>query len=663
MEQLYFNLEINNSNVRCRNVAEGDMKNATGPEVREDGKTVLKTYTLPLADGALTVETREERITDRASRLSACVTNRSGEDVLVNGIAALYYRGIPVDGDWWKDKDRFSVWVCRNAWQGEGQWDEKSLQDLGLYPTYNHQNFSTVRLESYGSWTSAYTHPCVILCDKKANRSWCVDPEFSGARFVEIGSEVREGQTYLYIYAASAHARCGWHKILEPNASYDTEKAAFAMVEGGFEEAVAAMTEYRRKTSLVSWEKGYAPLCFNDYMNCLWAQPTDKKLVPLIAAAAEVGCEIFCIDAGWFGNWHDPATGMNGNWTPKDALFGEGGLQKIINLIKEKGMVPGLWLELESVLSGATFFREHPEYLATRFGKKIRRDFPDFRIPQVREYFTKQIDALCAMGVGYFKNDYNANLNAGCDSFAGGTVNDGTREYIEAFLSFIDETLARHPGLIIENCGSGAMRSDNGCLSHFYLQSTSDQEDYFRMPSIIQGSLAQMPPEKAGVWGFPYSLLHPVLREDPAKVIRCDEAETVYNMAAMLFGCGYMSGHIYLADAVNMARMKEGADFYKQVRLWTCRASAVYPTGLGHMDDKIFTLGLYSERDKKLLLGVFTNGVEATELTLDLSSYCTDGASLVRTYSDGTVTLAGNLSAPTLSLPAGNHAAVWEIDL
>lgn len=36
---------------------------------------------------------------------------------------------------------------------------------------------------------------------------------------------------------------------------------------------------------------------FNDYMNCLWGHPTAEEEFPLIDAAAEAGCEYFCIDA------------------------------------------------------------------------------------------------------------------------------------------------------------------------------------------------------------------------------------------------------------------------------------------------------------------------------------------------------------------------------
>ncbi len=50
----------------------------------------------------------------------------------------------------------------------------------------------------------------------------------------------------------------------------------------------------------------------------------------------------------------------------------------------------------------------------------------------------------------------------------------GLEENEKSLLAFVDGLRARYLDLTIENCGSGAMRSDNGTLSHFHLQSTSD---------------------------------------------------------------------------------------------------------------------------------------------------------------------------------------------
>lgn len=665
MAELYFNVEINNDYFRARAVVDRNMRNARPEGERTEGNLLYRDYTLPAQEGEsfLSVSVKEERVTDKISRVSTAVTAHGSEPILLNGVSSLYLRNLTAEGNWWHDINRMSVWVCRNTWCGEGQWKELTLSDFGALPL----TFGTARITSQGTWTTAYNYPLVILCDKENNRSYCFETEASAGRILEIGTS--DAKNTLYVYASSANEKhTGWHKILKDGETYQSQTVAYGVVEGGFEEAVAAMTEYKRKTSLVQWKKGVAPACFNDYMNCLWAQPSREKLLPLIAAAAEAGVEIFCIDAGWFGNWHDSKIGSCGDWTPMDEIFGEEGLQGVIDKIRASGMIPGLWLELECVLGGASFFREHPEYLLTRHGVKIHRDFPDFRIPAVRDYFTRQIDALVAMGVGYFKNDYNANLDAGCDGMAGGCLQEGAREYDEAFLSFIDETLARHPGLIIENCGSGALRSDNLHLSHFALQSITDHMDYENMPSIIQGTIAQMPPEKAGVWAYPYPMRNPGALKDGktlADVVPTEDARTVWNLAGGLFGCLYLSGHIELADGAGKARLKEGVDFYKSVRTWTCGASAVYPDGMLQMlDPGVATFGLYNKEAKKLLIGVFGSVLpEETVKTLDLSKYCASSSKVCKVFTDADVKYAAALPSLTVTLPAGCHALAVEIDL
>lgn len=663
MAELYFNVEINNDYFRERNILDRNMRNAVAEDVRRDGAVTLRNYRLPAQEGDsyLSVCTAEDGVTDRISRIHTEITAHG--EVLVNGVSSLYLRDLEMDGNWWNDKDRLSVWVCRNSWCGEGQWQELTLAELGVFP----KTFGVARFSSQGTWTTAYQHPLVILCDKKKNVSYCFESEAAAGRYLEIGTSDLKNKLYVYVSSAN-EKQTGWHRQLRDGETFVSEPVAYGAVEGGFEEAIAAMIEYKRKTSLVTWKKGYAPTCFNDYMNCLWAQPTREKLLPLIAAAAEAGIEIFCIDAGWFGNWHDPKTGTCGHWVPDDTPFGEEGLQGIINEIRASGMIPGLWLELECVLAGAPFFREHPEYLLTRHGVKIHRDFPDFRLPAVREYLSGQIDDLVVRGVGYFKNDYNANLGIGCDSLTGGTLQDGAKEYSEAFLSFIDETLARHPGLIIENCGSGALCSDNHRLAHFALQSITDHMDYENMPSIIQGSLAQMPPEKAGIWAYPYPLRDPgALKRGKTlqEAVSTDEAQTVCNLAGGLFGCFYLSGRIDLAEGDGKALLKQAVDLYKRIRPWTCKAFPIYPDGMLQMlDPGVAVFGLWNQEAKKMLLGVFGSVLpEQTEKTLDLSKYCGDGAKIAAVFTDREVSYTADLPTLSVTLPAGCHAVALEIDL
>ena len=89
-------------------------------------------------------------------------------------------------------------------------------------------------------------------------------------------------------------------KNLQPGASYETVPVAIGCVKGGFAEAVDALTRYRRLACQRPPASNALPVIFNDYMNCLWGDPTEAKELPLIEAAAKAGCEYFVIDAGWY---------------------------------------------------------------------------------------------------------------------------------------------------------------------------------------------------------------------------------------------------------------------------------------------------------------------------------------------------------------------------
>ena len=126
-------------------------------------------------------------------------------------------------------------------------------------------------------------------------------------------------------------------------------------------------------------------------------------------------------------------------------------------------MIPGLWLEIEMCSQNADFYQMPDDCFLMRNGKRVGggdRIPLNFTNPKVTEYLHNKIDALVKMGVGFFKNDYKMCVGIGDDTFS--SAGDGLMENCRAFYSFLKEVKARHSGLIIENCGSGAMRQDYG---------------------------------------------------------------------------------------------------------------------------------------------------------------------------------------------------------
>lgn len=222
-------------------------------------------------------------------------------------------------------------------------------------------------------------------------------------------------------------------------------------------------------------------------MNCLWGHPTEEEEYPLIDAAAEAGCEYFCIDAGWYadGDWWDSV----GEWKESKKRF-PGGVRKVTDYIRSKGMIPGVWLEMEVMGIYCDLAKEFPdEYFFVRHGKRVydrSRYQLDYRNPKVREYADSVIDRIVKeYGVGYIKMDYNIEPGIGTEIDTE-SMGQGMLEHERAYLKWLEGVWARYPDLIIENCSSGGLRMDYAMLSRYSIQSTSDQDDY-RLYATIAG--------------------------------------------------------------------------------------------------------------------------------------------------------------------------------
>ena len=536
------------------------------------------TQTYVHTERGLRVTVRMEAAPDTpVFRVHTRIQNEGDTPQTLTHLSSMHLPGIAAGGIRpWDDPKKLRLHYCHNTWEGEGQWRCASLEDLGLIRTSVHDCRNAIHFSSVGSFSTARYLPMAMLEDLETGSIWFFQIEASSSWHFEVGFRKTEQGGSLFLHADAADERFGgWTHTLMPGESFDAAPVAVGCCQGGFNEAVHALTDYRRKTLLPkpAWE-GECPVFFNDYMNCLWGNPTEEALLPLIDTAAELGVEGFVIDAGWFapraGNW-----GMGlGDWGDSPDRFGERGLAGILHYIQDKGMIPGIWLEMEVCGEDADLVKKPDDWFLCRNGARVgggARYFLDFRNTEVCAYMHERVDRLVAYGVGFIKNDYNECVGNGCDTHHGSHAH-GLLEHSRAFYAFIDGLRDRHPDLIIENCGSGAMRQDYGVLSHFHIQSSSDQEWYDRYPSIVMGAAAGLLPEQMGVWSYPWPLLvshreEPEILDTPAYHAQmADGEQTIFNMVTGMCGNLYLSGRIDKADVHNLALIREGLAVYKAER-------------------------------------------------------------------------------------------------
>ena len=245
---------------------------------------------------------------------------------------------------------------------------------------------------------------------------------------------------------------------------------------------------------------------------------------------------------------------------------------------------------------------------------------------------------MYAMGVRYIKNDHNNGEGVGAtlygESPAEGLINNGN-----ALLQFIDSLYEKYPDLIIENCAGGAKRSDWGTLKHFHIQSTSDQEDYVKYTSVIAGSLTFMPPEKAGIWCYPYPLSFEErnlndLPQEKKEALK-DGKQTIFNVVNGMMGAMYLSGRIDKMDECNFKLLQEGVTLYKQERAFIKEAYPAYLKGRVRLSDKTENaLGLVNDNQTEMLLAVWNLSDEARAVEVDLSRYALDNCELIYPITD-----------------------------
>lgn len=495
--------------------------------------------------------------------------------------------------------DALDVWRADCTWAAENRWAAQPLRSRGLSATQplapGETIGSCVQALATSTWSSGTHVPAGAVQDRRTGEtlawqvehngawSWEVGERFApsvGLTEVAVGSEEAAGPPHhedrpdgAYVAALGpSDALHHWSVTVGGGRCFTTVPVTFTL-GAGFDEAFGQLAGHRRAARRHHPQDDTLPVVFNDYMDTLEGDPTEAKLLPLVDAAAEVGCEVFCIDAGWYDDtagWWSSV----GDWVPSTVRFPRG-LGSVLEHVRRRGMVPGLWLEPEAVgVTSAAASTLGDGAFLQRGGVRIRerdRYLLDLRSPEARAHLDAAVDRLVAeLGVGYFKLDHNVTPGAGTDQDAE-SVGDGLLQHNRALLTWLDGVLDRHPTLVLENCGSGAMRSDFAMLSHLQLQSTSDQQDPLLYPVIAVGALVHVLPEQAGNWAYPQASM--------------DDELIAFTMCTGLAGRLYQSGLIDRMDPAQRALVAAGVETHKQTRAALARSTPRFPTGVPSWDE------------------------------------------------------------------------------
>jgi len=451
-----------------------------------------------------------------------------------------------LDGD---GHEKMILHRIRSVWSEEGRLCSTDLEDMQIEPSWG---FTTVRCEKYGQTGSYPVHqffPFGAIEDTGNHIFW-------GAQIAHPSSwqmEVYRKDEGLSLSGGLADYEFGhWMKTIAPCESFATPEAILSVAHT---ESLDVFCGRLTQAAMEGFEQDpeseqSLPIIFNEYCTT-WGNPSHENIVQIVDAIKDKGFTYFVIDCGWFKEGDVPWYKSMGDYEISPVLFPDG-LDKTVSYIKESGMIPGIWFEIENVGSAAKAYH-FTDHLLKRNGHVLTtyvRRFWDMRDPWVEDYLTKKvIGTLKNYGFGYMKIDYNENIGIGCDGAE--SLGEGLRQNIEASVSFIEKVKKDVPGIVIENCASGGHRLEPFMMSKTSMASFSDAHECVEIP-IIAANL--------------HRVIHPAQSQIWAAIRETDSLKRIaYSIANTFLGRMCISGDVTNLSSEQWKLIDKGIDFYRLI--------------------------------------------------------------------------------------------------
>ena len=337
-------------------------------------------------------------------------------------------------------------------------------------------------------------------------------------------------------------------RTLAPGEKFETPEGVLAVSDHGFGGLSENMHTFVTDHIVPRyWANRPRPVLYNSWEGCLF-DFTQHRLLDLADRAKKLGCELFVLDDGWFGQRNHDRAGLGDyNVNTKKLPEGISGLARKIN---DRGLEFGLWFEPESVNPDSDLYRAHPDWALTdSFPDVLGRNqlLLDLTKAEVRDYIVENvIRILDTAAISYVKWDMNRHSIA---------LGARAHDYILGLYDVLRRIFSPRPKILLESCSSGGNRFDLGMLCFGPQVWCSDDTDPIERLTI-QGNLRYLYPQStfgAHVSATPH-----------AQTLRVTPLATRGNVS--YFGClGYELDLKHLIN-VEIKQVQAQTAFYKQYR-------------------------------------------------------------------------------------------------
>lgn len=474
--------------------------------------------------------------------------NNSGEPAELEMFESFSLGGISpyIEGDC---HDQIVVHRLRSRWSQEGRLESLPIERLELEPAWADHAVRCERFGQAGSMPVNKFFPYLVLEDRKNHIFW-------GAQIAHGASwqmEIYRKDEGIAMSGGLADREFGhWMKIIEAGACFQTPQAVLSVGKcRDIDDISYRLTKSGEEGANQAPEAEQdLPIVFNEYCTT-WGCPSHKNISSILEAVKGKGFTYFVIDCGWYKEEGVPWDISMGDYEVSADLFPEG-LAKTVNAIKEAGLQPGIWFEIENTGRASKAY-QMTEHLLKRDGKVLTTDmrrFWDMQDPWVEAYLTERvIGTLKKYGFTYMKIDYNDTIGIGCDGAE--SLGEALRQKIDATMKFLEKIKAEVPGIVLENCASGGHRLEPGFMQATSMASFSDAHECVEIPIIAANLHRCILPRQSQIWAV-------IRKEDSLKRI-------AYSVANTFLGRMCISGDVTNLNEGQWEVIDSGITFYKKI--------------------------------------------------------------------------------------------------
>ena len=359
-------------------------------------------------------------------------------------------------------------------------------------------NTGVLTLQSKRGITGPHFNPSIALAEPSADETrgnvWFGTLAYSGNWSIQVEKTIF-GNTHI----VAGINDFDFEMVLKPGQLFETPVFFTGFTGEGFGGMSRSMHSFVRKHIMPAGKP--RPVLYNSWEATAFDVRVEEQK-KLADRAAKIGCELFVVDDGWFGERHSDKTGL-GDWYVNPQKF-PGGLQELTDHVKKLGMRFGIWVEPESVNPDSDLYRSHPDWIYRYPHEEpvqLRNQYLlNMSLPEVQQYLKGMLHSLLTdHDISFIKWDMNRVITDP-QSMADGVGKTLWHSHVKALYALWEDIRTSFPHVEMETCAGGGGRIDLGILRYANQSWPSDNTDPYTRLQIQEGFTQFYPANAMMCW-------------------------------------------------------------------------------------------------------------------------------------------------------------------